>query len=128
MSHNNKIAAIRIRGLVNVDGRIKDTLSMLRLEQKNACVVVDDTPSMRGMINKAKDYITWGEIEEKTLKMLLEKRFKKTENDEKKKITLFRLSPPKGGFERKGIKVSFSAGGVLGDRGKDINSLIEKMI
>ncbi|MGB9675396.1 MAG: 50S ribosomal protein L30 [Candidatus Nanoarchaeia archaeon] len=40
----------------------------------------------------------------------------------------FRLHPPKGGFERKGIKESYAAGGALGYRGKDINKLLARMI
>ena len=39
---------------------------------------------------------------------------------------LFRLNPPKNGYE--GIKRSFKNKGALGYRGKDINKLIEKMI
>jgi len=40
----------------------------------------------------------------------------------------FRLKPPVGGFERKGIKKSYAVGGALGYRGKEINTLIKKMI
>jgi large subunit ribosomal protein L30 len=42
--------------------------------------------------------------------------------------TFFRLHPPQGGFERRGIKESFAAGGALGYRGKAINALLKKMI
>lgn len=42
--------------------------------------------------------------------------------------TYFRLLPPKGGFERKGIKQPYSMGGALGYRGQDINILIKKML
>ena len=41
---------------------------------------------------------------------------------------LFRLEPPKKGYERGGIKHPFSKGGVLGYRGDKINILLEKMI
>ncbi|MBI2109795.1 50S ribosomal protein L30 [Candidatus Woesearchaeota archaeon] len=40
----------------------------------------------------------------------------------------FRLSPPRGGFETKGVKVPFSLGGSLGYRKDKINELILKMI
>ena len=40
----------------------------------------------------------------------------------------FRLTPPKGGFERAGIKKSYAIGGALGYRGKDINKLVQRMI
>lgn len=42
--------------------------------------------------------------------------------------TFFRLLPPKGGFERGGIKTPFSLGGVLGYRGEKINKLIKNML
>ncbi len=41
---------------------------------------------------------------------------------------VFRLEPPKKGYERGGIKHPFSRGGVLGYRGEKINILLEKMI
>jgi large subunit ribosomal protein L30 len=40
----------------------------------------------------------------------------------------FRLQPPRKGFERKGIKVQFSQGGVLGYRKEKINDLLRRMI
>ena len=40
----------------------------------------------------------------------------------------FYLNPPRKGFERKGIKVSFKAGGALGYRGEKINDLIQRML
>lgn len=122
MSENiKKIAAIRIRGLVNIKKTIEDTLDMLRLYRKNYCVVLENKPEVIGMLKKAKDYITWGEIDESTLKLLNEKRGKK---DKK----FFRLQPPRKGFERKGTKKSFSIGGALGYRGEKINELIKRMV
>ncbi len=72
-----KIAAIRIRGKVNVKETVEDTLGMLRLYRKNYCVVLENKATIIGMLKKAKDYITWGEIEDSTLKLLTEKRAKK---------------------------------------------------
>ncbi len=69
-----KLAIIRIRGEVNVSKDIEITLKMLRLYKKHNCVIIPDTPYYLGMINKVKDHITWGEIDEQTLKLLLEKR------------------------------------------------------
>lgn len=40
----------------------------------------------------------------------------------------FRLSPPVGGFERKGIKQPFSIGGSLGYRKEKINELVRRML
>ena len=42
--------------------------------------------------------------------------------------TYFRLTPPKGGFEREGIKTQFSLGGALGYRKDNINNLLRRMI
>ena len=41
---------------------------------------------------------------------------------------VLRLNPPKGGFERGGIKKPYGKGGVLGYRGDKINELIAKML
>jgi len=143
---NKKIAVIRIRGLTGIKKDIKDTLNMLRLYRKNYCVVFYNVPSVMGMIKKVKDYITWGEVNEETYKLLFEKRgeeYKERETDSKKKIDyknkyfvfnnkkykkFFRLNPPRGGFERKGIKRPFSNGGALGYRGEKINELVKKMV
>ena|SRR3989344_8968102 len=139
-----KIGVIRIRGSIRVRKRIKDTLNMLRLYNKNYCVVVENKPSIMGMIKKIKDYTTYGEIDEDTLKLLFEKRgeeFKeKTWKEDNKKYSKFivynnkkykkhfRLNMPRKGYGRKGTKKSFSEGGALGYRGKKINDLIRRMV
>ena len=69
-----KIAVILVRGLIDVRKPVKDTLAMLRLTRKNNCIVLDNTPVNLGMLKKVKDYVTWGEISEETLKELIEKR------------------------------------------------------
>lgn len=151
-----KIAIYRVRGLVNVRYDIKQTLKLLKLNYKHNCNVVDDNEVYRGMINKVKDYVTYGEIDKETFKKLLLKRGKtktgKRITDEilkpkfnsvddfvekffnnsatLKDIDLnlpFRLTPPSGGFERKGIKIPYSLGGALGYR-KDMNKFLEKVI
>ncbi|MBU1204982.1 MAG: uL30 family ribosomal protein [Nanoarchaeota archaeon] len=141
--NKKRLAVIRIRGQTGIKKDIKDTLKMLCLYRSNYCVVVDD--SLLGMIKKAKDYVTWGEIDDETYNLLVEKRgeeFKGRETDSKKKINYkkfiivnnkkykkyFRLSPPRGGFERKGIKTPFTKSGALGYRKEKINDLIKKMI
>ena len=108
------VAAILIRGLCKTDQDVCDTLAMLGLNRKNAMVIREKTPSIMGMIKKAKDFITFGDVEEKYAK----------EFGEKKTVN---LHPPRGGFERKGIKVPFKTGGALGNRGPKISELIEKM-
>ncbi|MBW2967926.1 uL30 family ribosomal protein [Candidatus Woesearchaeota archaeon] len=121
-----KIAVILIRNTVRAPNAILDTLNMLKLYKKNTCVVLDSTPANMGMIKKVKDYVTYGEADSQTIKLLEEKRGNK--NKEGKTKGIFTLSPPRGGFERKGIKRSYNVGGALGYRRDKINQLIQKMI
>jgi large subunit ribosomal protein L30 len=123
-SESNKIAVIRVRGGVRINRKAKETLMMLRLLKKNWCIVLDKTPENMGMIKVVKDYITYGEINKETFDKLM----KKGEKDKKGRTKPFRLSPPKGGFERKGIKTSFKSSGALGYRADKINDLIKKML
>jgi large subunit ribosomal protein L30 len=125
---NDKLAVILIRGLVALDKPVKDTLFMLRLRKKHTCVILENTDSNKGMIRRVKDYVAFGEIDEDTLKELLSKRGKADPNNEGKIKPFFELAPPKGGFERKGIKKGFNMGGALGNRGSKINDLIMRML
>ena len=149
---NKKLAVILIRGKVNMNYSLKKTLEYLRLHKKHSCSVIDDTPENRGMIQKVKDYTTFGYVDSDLFKKMLEKRGetyskKKKFDCEKisknyfgKKIKLrefkeeygvkpfFRLAPPKGGFEKKGIKMPFAKRGALGQREDKIEELIKKML
>tara|TARA_Y100000310_G_C20604190_1_gene774648 strand:+ start:843 stop:1346 length:504 start_codon:yes stop_codon:yes gene_type:complete len=142
---NQKIAVILVRGLVNVKQTIRATLKMLRLTRKNHCVIIDNTPINMGMIKKAKDYITWGEVKPEMFTELVTKRGQQYDGPEtctkgkikynkffvqdgKKYKKYFRLNPPRKGFGRKGIKIPFKVGGGLGYRGEKINELIKNMI
>ncbi len=125
-SSGNKVAIILIRGLTKIESGIKDTLFMLRLRRNHVCVVVENNAVTKGMLQKIKDFVTFGEIDEATYKELVSKRGKK--DTEGKLKPWFELAPPKGGFERKGIKKAYQVGGALGYRGEKINDLIKKMI
>ena len=67
-------AIIRLRGEVNLRPEIKSTLEMLRMHRVNHCIVVREDEHFRGMIQKVKDYVAWGKIDDQTLAMLLERR------------------------------------------------------
>ena len=69
-----KLAVIRIRGDVDVRDEIRQTLKMLRLHKVNHAALVDGGRSYSGMLQKVKDYATWGEIDVDTLEKLLSKR------------------------------------------------------
>lgn len=115
----SKLAVVRIAGATNLRKPINDTLDMLKLSRKHACVIIEDTPNNRGMLQKVKDCVTWGTVSDETIKKIDAKR-----KGDKKAVF---LHPPIGGFERGGTKTSYSAGGVLGDR-KEIDALITKML
>jgi large subunit ribosomal protein L30 len=151
------LAVIRVRGNIRVKKELKDTMKMLRLFRVNHMVLVPKRKQTKKMVEKVKDYVTYGEINQETLEKVLIKRgfvgkkkisveFLKEnkinsfqELSEKilsGKIDLnelgikpvFRLRPPRKGFERGGIKKSFSVGGSLGYRATEINKLINRMI
>lgn len=67
---------IRVRGTTGVISNIASTLEMLRLNRINHAVLVEENPSYKGMLQKGKDYITWGEINAETLVEIIEKRGK----------------------------------------------------
>jgi len=117
-----KLAAIRIRGEVRKSPDITTTLKSLKLLHKNQCVIVEDTPPILGMLRKVSGYITWGSISEELLKELIEKRGSETEKKH------FKLSPPKGGFDRAGIRKYIKMRGACGGRGKEIEALLRRMI
>ena len=68
--------AIRIRGAPGMRRKILDTLKMLRMHKVNHGVLIWGTKSLKGMLVKCKDYITYGEIDDKTLVRLLRVRGK----------------------------------------------------
>jgi large subunit ribosomal protein L30 len=69
-----KLAVVRVRGDVGSRQDVRDTLRMLGLTRVNHCVLVDDSPTYKGMLHKAKDMITWGEVSKEALEALLRKR------------------------------------------------------
>lgn len=73
-------AIVRLRGEVNLRPGIKSTLAMLHINRVNHCVVVREDEHYRGMIQKVKDYVAWGNIDDDTLAMLLEKRGRMSAN------------------------------------------------
>jgi len=151
-------AAIRIRGIININPGIKKTMELMNLTRANHCVLLDEQPSTKGMLQIAKDYITWGEIDKEVLTKLITSRGKlvgdKQVTDEyiksatsysnveklsqaiiDSKIKYKEIPSIKPIFRlnppRKGyegVKRSFQNKGALGYRGNKINKLIEKMI
>jgi len=127
-------AVVRVRGTINASQKVRDTLKMLNLPYINNCVIIPETDSFKGMLQKVKDYVTWGEIDKETIEMLLKKEGINVSNAKKilegkvKEVFHFpiRLHPPRKGY--KSIKKPYSMGGSLGYRGKEINELIRRML
>ncbi len=71
---NKRIAVIRIKGDHNVKKTVMDTMNMLRIYNKYSCSIIKSSPTNMGMLNMLRDYVTWGEIDFDSFKLLLEKR------------------------------------------------------
>ena len=151
------LAVVRIRGGISINRDIKNTLKMLNLTKVNHCVFIPETKEYKGMLQKVKDYVTWGEIEPGTMVEMIKQRGK-LEGDKpvtdkylkengytsikkfveavvegKAKYSSLKGVKPVMRLHppRKGlegIKRSFAIGGALGCRGKEINELLRRMI
>ncbi|WP_332450312.1 50S ribosomal protein L30 [Methanoculleus sp.] len=150
-------AVVQVRGVVNTNREIKDTLKMLRLHHVNHCVLVPDTPAYLGMIRKVKDFVAYGEVTGETLAILLRTRGRLT-GDVRLNDEYVRAHTPYADIDefatalcngeasfrdlaeikpvlrlhppRKGyktIKRTFQQGGALGYYGPEINDLLYKM-
>lgn len=69
-------AVIRVRGQPDVKYNIKHTMRLLGLTKVNHCIIIPETPSIKGMLQVAKDYCTWGEVDKGTLTKLIQTRGK----------------------------------------------------
>ncbi len=145
------LAAVRIRSAVNAGPHVLVTMELLGLHRKHACSVLPDNPVTKGMYERVKDYVAYGNIDIPTFTKMLESRGKlegdapldpkklgfSSAEDVAKSIAengkkpeglkrIFRLHPPTKGF-RKSIKRHYPKG-ALGDWGPKINELLVRMI
>ena len=65
---------VRVRSNVNVERSIRETMDYLNLTKVNHAVIIPENDQYRGMLQKAKDYITWGEATEATVERMLTER------------------------------------------------------
>ncbi|MEK6940339.1 MAG: uL30 family ribosomal protein, partial [Nanoarchaeota archaeon] len=72
--NNTRLVIVRVRGVCKLKKKTEATMRMLRLFKKNHCSIVKNSKQVIGMIQKIKDYVTWGELDEGTMRLLLEKR------------------------------------------------------
>lgn len=149
-------AVIRVRGHSKIKRNALETLEQLQLRRVNHMVLMQENETTKRMLQSVKDYVTWGEVTPDGMKKLLlstarfegnravgeqqlADQFKsdaaavaETLLSGKSNLSDFnikrvmRLHPPRKGWEA--IKKSYRAGGSLGYRGQDINSLIERML
>ena len=148
---------IRIRGTTGVIQNVADTLDMLRLNRISHAVLVEESPSYEGMLQKAKDYITWGEVDAEFVAAMIAKRGRipgndkvtdeyVAENSDYENIAELSEAVVKGEVKladvgikpvfrlhppRKGyedIRLSVNEGGSLGYRGEEIKDLAKRML
>jgi len=138
------IIAIRISGMVKKPKKIQNALTRLRLRRKYSAILLKPTNENTKLLKILRNHIAYGDINQETLKKLIEKRAKPLNKDskinpdeiiknlEKKQLKnleikpFFRLHPPRGGIES---KKHFGVGkGVLGDHKSKINDLVRRML
>ena len=150
-------AVIRLRGQVDVNRKIRETLAMLRLHKKNHCVVIPANDSYKGMLKVVKDYVAYREIDAETLALILRRRgrligdkrltdeyvkektgyesieeFAKAVVEGKANLKDLGIKPvfrlhPPSKVFKGKVKRSYTTGGVTGYRGENINNLLKKM-
>lgn len=151
-------AVIKLRSGISAKPDAKHTFSLLRLNQVNHCVLAPADAIYDGMLNKVKDYVTWGEVKPEVLARMILRRGRlvggrpitnKYVKDNTKYDSLAKyaeaitngkesyaaLKDVKPLFRlhpplqgHEGIKHTFKEGGALGYRGDSVNELIQKML
>jgi len=74
-------ALVQLRGEVNVNQDIRDTLEMLNLGRVNHATLVPETDAYEGMIAKVNDYVARGTPSQETVALLLERRAEPAEGE-----------------------------------------------
>ncbi|MEJ2780058.1 uL30 family ribosomal protein, partial [Stygiolobus sp. CP850M] len=65
------IGIIRIRGWAATPWYIQDTLEMLRLKRRFSAMIYPKSSTLEGMLKLTAPYITWGELNDEGLNLLL---------------------------------------------------------
>ncbi len=152
------LAVIRVRGTSGIRPQAVKSCSLMRLHHVNHMALINESETLQGMLQTAKDYITWGEIDKETLvevlknRALLEGRKSLTEEYIKEKMGIESFSnlaqemmegklkysdipgiiPVLRMHPPKGgyeyIRSQYKKNGTLGYRGSEVNLLIRKML
>jgi large subunit ribosomal protein L30 len=67
-------ALVQVRGEVNINQDILDTLQMLNLGRVNHATLVPEEPTYEGMVTKVNDYVAHGVPSQETVALLIERR------------------------------------------------------
>ena len=65
---------VRVRSDRGVERRIRHTMAMLNLTRVNHATIVPESSTYAGMLQKSKDFVTWGVIDANTIESLLKER------------------------------------------------------
>ncbi len=151
------LAVVRVRGRSDVFREVTETMELLHLHRNCHATLIDDRPAYVGMLRKAQNCLTWGEVSKENVALLLKERGRLVGN---KKLTdeylkdmgyksldelaeaiyeskvefnkLPRIKPvfrlhPPSKGFKGKVKRSYTTGGVIGYRGENINNLIKRM-
>jgi large subunit ribosomal protein L30 len=151
------IAVVRVRGSVNVPRETRRILHQLGLERPNNVVLLDESETYAGMLQKVRHLVTYGSPSEKAIEFLIRKRGEVkghgrltdqyvAENTgfssiaglakslSQNKASVKDVPMMKRTFRcsppSKGyenVKRSFQVGGSVGDRGEAIDELLKRM-
>ena len=151
-------AVIRVRGQPDVSNDIEYTMNLFGLYKVNHCAIVPDNDVTKGMLQKIKDYVTYGEVSEETLAQMIRVRGRLSgdrmitddylaEKSDFKTVDDFAKAIINDDYKMKdveavkpvfrlhppvkgyeGNKRSYKNGGALGYRGEAINDLIARML
>lgn len=68
------VAVVRIRGHMRLNHEIAETMERLNLTRANHCVVLPQTDEVQGMLQKVKDYCTFGPVSAAEIENLIRTR------------------------------------------------------
>ena len=74
MADRDNIFLVRIRGRVNISKEKENVFKMLHLSREYHGTIIDNRSSYLGMIQKIKDYSTWGEVYHDSISLILKKK------------------------------------------------------
>ena len=69
---------IRVRSDRTVERSIRETMESLNLTRVNHAVLIPESDTYAGMLQKVKDFVTWGEVDAATIANLLRERGRMT--------------------------------------------------